>query len=267
MAVAAPPPPSPEPQTPEIAIPPEPPPPILQLGPGDSVAVQVYGQPDMAVTVYVSDDGTIPIPLAGNIQVAGLSPAEASRRVEAAYLAGKFLVDPHVTLTVTQSRSQRVAVFGQVGQPGRFPIESNTSIFDILAQAGGVTENGSDIVYILRTGKDGKISRYPINLKGLTDANKSLETQGLMGGDSIYVPKADQFYIYGEVSGPGKFRVEPGMTVIQAIVRAGGITIRGSKHRVEVTRKMPDGTLVTSKAKLSDLVRTDDVIQVKESIF
>src|SRR5882757_505830 len=151
--------------------------PLLQLGPGDSVSIQVYGQPDLSTTVYVGDDGTVSVPLAGNIQVAGLSPAQASSRIEAALKTGKILVDPHVTLTVTQTRSQRVSVLGQVGTPGRYPVESNTTIFDLLAQAGGVTDNGSEIVYLLRTDKDGKVVRYPINLKGLTDGNKSMPTQ------------------------------------------------------------------------------------------
>ena len=111
--------------------------PLLQLGPGDSVSVQVYGQPDLSTTVYVADDGTVSVPLAGNIQVAGLSPAQASSRIEAALKSGKILVDPHVTLTVTQTRSQRVSVLGQVGAPGRYAVESNTTIFDLLAQYAG----------------------------------------------------------------------------------------------------------------------------------
>src|SRR5260221_13028892 len=72
--------------------------PLLQLGPGDSVSVQVYGQPDLSTTVYVGDDGTVSVPLAGNIQVAGLSPSQASSRIEAALKLGKFLGDPHLTL-------------------------------------------------------------------------------------------------------------------------------------------------------------------------
>src|SRR6266704_5454138 len=145
-----------------VAAAPQPPPdksavkaPLLQLGPGDSVSIQVYGQPDMSTTVYVGDDGTVSVPLAGNIQVAGLSPAQASSRIETALKSGKILVDPHVTVTVTQTRSQRVSVLGQVGAPGRYPVESNTTIFDLLAQAGGITATGSDIVYIIRLDKDG----------------------------------------------------------------------------------------------------------------
>jgi polysaccharide export outer membrane protein len=242
-------------------------PPLLQLGPGDSVAIEVYGQTDMGGTVYVSDDGTIPVALAGPVQVAGLSPSQASARIEKALRDGKFLVDPHVTLTVTQSRSQRVSVVGDVGKPGRYAIESNTSIFDLLAEAGGVTEVAGDTVDILRPGADGNITRIQVSLKSLSGGGNALSTPSLKGGDTVFVPRAPQFYIYGEVATPGKFKVEVGMTVVQAIARAGGLTQRGSASRVVVKRTKTDGTYETTKARLSDLVQADDVIRVKESIF
>jgi polysaccharide export outer membrane protein len=257
VAAAAPPP----PEKPAVKSP------LLQLGPGDSVSIQVYGQPDLSTTVYVGDDGTVSVPLAGNIQVAGLSPAQASSRIEAALKSGKFLVDPHVTLTVTQTRSQRVSVLGQVGAPGRYAVESNTTIFDLLAQAGGITATGSDIVYIIRLDKDGKEQRFPVDLKGLANGSGTIHAMSLQGGDSVFVPKAEQFSIYGEVTTPGRYRVEPGMTVIEAIARAGGITLRGSQRRVEIKRKLPNGDYSTVKVKLGDLVQPDDVVQVKESIF
>jgi polysaccharide export outer membrane protein len=257
-----------------VAAAPPPPPdksavkaPLLQLGPGDSVSIQVYGQPDLSTTVYVGDDGTVSVPLAGNIQVTGLSPAQASSRIEAALKSGKILVDPHVTLTVTQSRSQRVSVLGQVGTPGRYPVESNTTIFDLLAQAGGITASGSDIVYIIRLDKDGNEVRYPVDLKGLANGSGTIHSMSLQGGDSVFVPKAEQFSIYGEVATPGRYRVEPGMTVIEAIAKAGGITLRGSQRRIEIKRKQANGDYSTVKAKLGDLVQPDDVVQVKESIF
>jgi len=241
--------------------------PLLQLGPGDSVSIQVYGQPDLSTTVYVGDDGTVSVPLAGNVQVAGLSPAQASSRIEAALKSGKFLVDPHVTLTVTQTRSQRVSVLGQVGTPGRYAVESNTTIFDLLAQAGGITATGSDIIYIIRLDKDGKEVRFPVDLKGLANGNGTIHSLSLQGGDSVFVPKAEQFSIYGEVATPGRYRIEPGMTVLEAIARAGGITLRGSQRRVEIKRKQANGDYTTVKAKLGDIVQPDDVVQVKESIF
>jgi len=242
------------------------PPRIIQIGPGDSVSIQVYGQADMSTVVYVSDDGTIPVPLAGPVQVAGLSPAEASKRIEKALKDGNFLVDPHVTLTVTVSRSQRVSVLGQVGKPGLYPIEANTTIFDLLALAGGSLDTASEEIFLLRADASGTVQRYPINLKGLDQAKGVVPGQTLRGGDSLFVPKADQFYIYGEVTTPNKYRVEPDMTVVQAIARAGGVTPRGSERRVDIKR-LVDGKYVTVKAKLNDPVKPDDVIHVKESIF
>jgi polysaccharide export outer membrane protein len=81
------------------------------------------------------------------------------------------------------------------------------------------------------------------------------------------VPHADQYYIYGEVKAPNMYRLEPKMTVIQAIAQAGGITPRGSDRRIEIKRPGKDGKYTIVHAKADDLVAPDDVIRVKESIF
>jgi polysaccharide export outer membrane protein len=221
----------------------------------------------MNTTAYVADDGTLSVPLAGAVQVAGLSPSEASQRIEAALKNGHFLVDPHVTLAVLVSRSQRVSVLGQVGKPGIYPIESTMTIFDLLAQAGGALETGSDVIYLLRSDSTGVVQRYPLNTKNLDVVQNSIPGHALRGGDTIFIPRAEQFYIYGEVTSPNKYRVEPDMTVIEAIARAGGVTPRGSERRVDIKRMTADGSYVTVKAKLNDPVKPDDVIHVKESIF
>jgi polysaccharide export outer membrane protein len=241
--------------------------PLVQLGPGDSVTLSVFGQPEMNTTDFVADDGTITVPLAGPVPVRGLSPTEAARRIEQALRNGKILVDPHVTISAVVSRSQRVSVLGEVNKPGRYVIESNVAILDLLAEAGGVKETGSDTIYLLRTDKDGKAARYPINLASLSNGRQPPDTPTIQAGDQILVPRAEQFYIYGEVATPGKFKVEPGMTVIEAIARAGGITVRGSQRRVEIKRLLPNGNYETTKATLGELVHADDVIRVKESIF
>ncbi len=239
----------------------------VQLGAGDSVTLSVFGQPDMATTAFIGDDGTLTVPLAGPVKVDGLSPSEAARRVEKALRDGRYLVDPHVTISAVVSKSQRISVIGEVNKPGRYVVESNIPIFDLLAEAGGATENASDIVYLLRPDKDGKETRTEINLKTLAKGGALSQAQGLRAGDSVFVPRAEQFYIYGEVTTPGKYRIEPGMTVIQAIARAGGLTVRGSQRRVEVKRLVADGQYSTTKAKQEDAVHPDDVIRVKESIF
>jgi polysaccharide export outer membrane protein len=241
--------------------------PLTPLGPGDSVTLHVFGQPDMDGMLSVTDDGSVNVPLAGSIPVAGLSADTAARRIEASLKAGGFLIDPHVTLTLTQSLSQRVSILGEVRTPGRYPIDTRTTIIDLLAQAGGETEFASETVYLLRLDASGTIRRYPLNLKGLAYASNSASTQLLRAGDSVYVPRAEQFFILGEVQKPSMYKLEPNLTVLQAIAVAGGITPKGSPRRVEIERAGEKGSQIVIKPKLSDLVQPDDVIRVKESIF
>ena len=252
---------------PRQAPPIEAPTPAVQLGAGDTIAIRVFGQPDMDGTLYVADDGTIHLPLVGSIQVAGLSPDQASRRVEKSLKDGSFLVSPHVTLTLVQSVNQLVAVLGEVKVPGRYQVSANTTIFQLLAQAGGATANSADVIYLIRADAAGNQSRTPINLKGYTDPTSVLPTQKFKGGDSVFVPRADLFYIYGEVQQPNEYRLEQGMTVLQAIARAGGLTPRGSDRRVDIKRAGSDGHELTLRAKQSDFVQASDVIHIKESIF
>lgn len=239
--------------------------PLSPLGPGDSVTLHVFGQPDMDTVLGVADDGTVRVPLAGAVQVGGLSAEAAARRIEKAFKDGGFFVDPHVTLTVTQSLSQRVSVLGEVKLPGRYPIDAKTTMIDLLAQAGGQTEFASDTVYVLRTDATGTVKRFPVNIKSL--GGPSAPTQLLRAGDSVVVPRAEQFFILGEVQKPNMYKLEPNLTVLQAISLAGGVTAKGSDRRVEIKRAGKNGEQVVIKPKPNDFVQPDDVIRVKESIF
>ena len=241
--------------------------PLIALGVGDAVSVQVYGRPELTTATYVSDDGTIPIPLAGSVPVVGLSPAKAGQRIAAAFRNGGFLVNPQVTVLMPQFRGQQVSVLGAVRVPGRFVVESKTTVLDVLAQAGGTTENGADKVVLLRPDRDGKITRTSVDLTGLSHENTPLPMLALHGGDSIFVPSAELFYINGEVHTPNAYRLEPGMTVLQAIARSGGVTPRGSSSRIEIKRRDSNGSYTTVDGKLDGAVQANDVIRIKERIF
>jgi len=108
-----------------------------------------------------------------------------------------------------------------------------------------------------------------VNLKGAMDSQEAAPAilQTLQGGDSIYVPVAEQFYIAGEVRSPAMYRLDAGMTVLQAIARAGGITERGSASRVQIRRRGPKGDYIVISGKPGERIQADDVITVKERIF
>lgn len=241
--------------------------PLIRLNAGDTVSIAVFEQPDLNATSYVSDDGTLPVALAGPVHVAGLTPAAAGEAIAKALRDGKFLVDPHVTVTVVSAFGQRVSVLGEVVQPGRYAIDSRTTLLDLLAQAGGRKESGADAAFLLHTNPDGTSTRKSIDLAGLQSGHGASNEPAIQGGDVILVPKAEHYFIYGEVMKTGQYRLDHELTVLQAIVQAGGITAKGSMNRVVITRKGADGKGVTKGTRLSDPVQPDDEIRVKESIF
>ncbi len=89
----------------------------------------------------------------------------------------------------------------------------------------------------------------------------------LQNGDTVYVERAPVFYIYGEVPRSGAYRLEPNMTVMQALAAGGGITPRGSDRRLKLRRAGPDGKVIETDTRLQDTVKADDVIFVKEALF
>jgi len=238
---------------------------MSELGPGDSISIQIFGQPDIT-SLYVGDDGTISVPLAGPVQVGGVSPVEAAQRVAKALKSGGYFVDPHVTLLVTQSRSQLVSVLGEVQTSGRYVITPRTTVIELLAQAGGVKDTAAEVGYLLRSDASGRVDRIPVSLNGISTAQGALPNPTLMGGDSLVVPRAEHFFVYGEVATPGMYRLEPNMSVLQAIARAGGVNARGSERRIQLKRQI-NGQIKAFKPKATDLVQAEDIIQVKESIF
>lgn len=237
----------------------------VTLAAGDSITISVFGRPELTSTVYVSDGGTIDVPLAGSIPVFGLSPAVAAERVATAYREGEYLIDPQVNVVLAGLRSQQISILGEVARPGRFPIDTRTTILDALAQAGGVTPQGEERAFILRR-REGGVDRFEVDLRDLFALGTG-QVVDLRAGDTVMVPKAALFYIYGEIARPGSYAVRSNMTLIEAIAVAGGVTARGSMRRIEVKRKDKDGKSRPVEANIDDPVRGEDVINVRERIF
>ena len=239
-----------------------------RLGPGDSIGVQVYQSPDLSVDARVSESGVISYPLVGTVQLGGLTISEAEKKIADALRVGGFVKVPQVNIALKQVRGNQVAVLGQVSRPGRFPLETfNTRVSDMLAAAGGATAMGDDILIV--TGqREGKPFRKVVDIPALFLNPKSDEDILLAGGDTLFISKAPVFYIYGEAQKAGAYRIERGMTVMQALAQGGGPTIRGSQNRLRLHRRdAVNGKVVETVPQLTDQVRADDVIYVRESIF
>ncbi|HYC36409.1 MAG TPA: polysaccharide export protein EpsE [Usitatibacter sp.] len=237
------------------------------LGMGDMVRINVFRNPELATEARISERGTILFPLIGEINVVGLTPTEVGKRIAQKLSAGKYVVNPEVTVSIAQINSRQVSVLGNVQKPGRYPLDSTTAkVTDLLALAGGIAPTGDDRITVM-TSRDGKAQRHEIDLAAMIrtgDLSKNIELQP---GDTIYVGRAPMVYVYGEVQRGGAYRVENNMTVMQAIALGGGITPRGTTRGVQIHRKNGDGQIHKMDAKLTDPVQTDDVIYVRESLF
>ena len=238
-----------------------------RLGAGDSIKVQVYQSPDLTLEARVSESGVINYPLVGRITIGGLTVPEAESRIAQALRHNRILKSPQVNINVVQVRGSQVAVLGQVSKPGRFPLEAmNARVTDMIAAAGGITPQGDDVVVV--TGlRNRKPFRKSIDTGALFAGRGGADDILVAPGDTIFIGKAPVYYIYGEAQKPGYYRIERGMTVMQAIAAGGGITPRGSNSRLQLTRKTPEGQVVQLSPKLTDTVQGGDVLFVKESIF
>jgi len=237
------------------------------LGAGDTIRVTVFQNPDLTTEVRISERGTIVFPLIGEIALGGQTPVGAGNRIAAQLKQGNFMKDPQVNVSVVQVRSRQVSVLGNVARPGRYALDdTNLTLTDILALAGGISPGGADTVTVV-TNRNGSEKKLEINVpemiaKGTMSANFEIQN-----GDTIYVQRAPVFYIYGEVQRAGAYRLEPDMIVMHALSLGGGLTPRGSDRGLAIHRRMPDGAVRKIDAKLFEAVRPDDVIYVKESLF
>lgn len=237
-----------------------------RLGAGDIVRIQVFQNPDLTTETRVSESGSITYPLIGTVEVGGLAIAAAEQKVATALKKGGFIKQPQVNILLLQMRGNQVSVLGYVNRPGRFPLETLSRVSDMLAAAGGATQLGDD--YAIVTGVRNKQPfRKVIDIPALYLGERSDEDIILAGGDTIYVHRAPMFYIYGEAQRPGAYRIERGMTVMQALAQGGGPTPRGSEWWLRLHRKNADGTVEKLSPEMTDSVQPDDIIYVRESFF
>lgn len=241
----------------------------LLIGPGDLVQIHVFDTPELDQAVRVTDAGTIPLTLGGDVTITSQTPAEASHKIEKVLMDGRFLLHPRVSVVVTQFATQKVAVIGEIRQPGAYSIDTTRSVIDVLSLAGGLTELADRKITIERHGSHEKVMYFVAN-----QAEAALDSAVMVTpGDTVYVPKAGLVYVLGDVARPGGYTMtnnDAQITVLQLVARAGGTNHSAVPSRAKLIHKTGNGysesplpLSAIQKGKQPDLLlEANDIIYV-----
>lgn len=241
------------------------------VGPLDLLKITVWNQEDLSGQYTVERDGTFTFPLVGRVDTRGRTLRDLEADVTR-MLADGFLKKPQVSVSVVEYRSKRVFVVGELRQPGTYPLKGDTSLIEVLALAGPVTNGSADHVLIIRTagargpvlpGQDQAAEVIRLELKSL---EHSAQTVLLRDGDTLYVPRALTAFVFGYVRNPGAYAVGKDTTVLQALSLAGGVTEYGAMNRIKIVRVV-NGEQREFKVKLHELVQPGDTIVIPARYF
>jgi len=237
------------------------------LNPGDIIKVTVFNRPELSIEARVSESGAIGFPLIGSVPVRGLTLSGVERKISQMLKDGAFVINPQVNVLLTLSVGNQVAVLGEVNKPGRYSIEgAGGHVSGMLAMAGGISPTGADTV-VVTGARGGKPFRREVDVAKMSRSGNSEDDPELGGGDTIFVNRAPQFYIYGQVQRPGGYRLEKEMTVMQALATGGGITGKGTTRGIVLHRRDASGKVKDSRVSLDSQLQDQDVLDVKESMF
>ena len=239
------------------------------LGAGDAVRISVYQNPDLSLEARLNEGGTISYPLLGNIKLGGISVSDAEKKIASGLKDGNFIKQPQVSILLIGATANQVSVLGLVGKPGRYPLVAGSNkLSEVMAMAGGITQGaGSDIVVVSGV-REGKPFRKEVDFTKVFASSGSEPDFLLQNGDTLFVDRAPQIYMYGEVQRSGAQILLRDTTVLQALANAGGLTLRGTQRGIKVHRRNPDtGEVKVIEPGLNDKLMPNDIIYIKESLF
>ena len=245
------------------------------VGPQDVLKITVFDEPTMSGSYRVDADGSFQYPMLGRVAAGGRSVRDIEQMLRTKLEDG-YIKRAQVAVDVDQFRSRSVFVVGEVRSPGKYPMTGQMSLIEALAAAGSTTSAASTDVLILRPRDAGatqpltpdQVERTNVERINLADLQlgRLSENVTLKEGDTIFVPKAEKFYMTGQIKNPGAYTYERGLTVLQAISLAGGLTDKGSNRRLKVIRTL-NGRKTEQGIDLNDLVQPGDTLVIPQRLL
>ena len=245
------------------------------VGPQDVLKITVFDEPSLSGSFRVDADGGFQYPMLGRLTTAGLTTRDVESLIRARLEDG-YVRRAQVSVDIEQSRTRNVFIVGEVRTPGKYPLTSQMTLIEALAAAGATTPSAGTEVLILRPHDGGAAAplrpedadRANVTRVSLADMQMGRLSQNvtLAEGDTIFVPKAERFFVTGQVRNPGAFVFERGITVLQAISLAGGLSEKGSSRRLKVVRTV-DGKRSEQKVDLADTIEAGDTLVVPQRLL
>ncbi len=156
------------------------------IGPGDILDISVWKDEAQSKIITVLPDGTIALPLIGEIEAAGKTVGQLKEEVR--NKVKRFVADPVLTVIVQQTNSMMIYVIGKVKQPGRFPINTNINVLQALSIAGGLNPFAKrDKIQIMRE-INGETTIFPFNYDNVSLGKELSQNLTLQRGDIVVVP-------------------------------------------------------------------------------
>ena len=249
------------------------------IGPEDLIEINVFELPELKTSTRVLGDGTVSLPLLGVVQAAGLTKTGFESRLRD-LLEARFLLDPQVTISVSEYRSKLVSVIGAVTKPGTYQMIGPRTVLQMISEAGGLTKEAGADIFIIRKTESGQAERLHLDLERLVTKGDPELNMALSAGDVINVPIDKPIYVFvdGAVKNPGQVESKSSrpITLLQAVARAGGLTERANLRGVHVLRKTAEGTQTRIPVNLRDIrkgkaddidLEDGDVVVVPETFF
>jgi polysaccharide export outer membrane protein len=243
------------------------------IGEGDNLIISVWGEKDLSLAVKVRPDGKITLPAVGEVMAAN-STAKALQTVLTAKLKG-VVKNPIVTVIVADVTNNKVYIFGGGVKAGIYSLVQRTTLLQLLCQIEDARKADLKRAYVLRENKKIKTDFSKLFIQGDTVEDIAIEPN-----DIIFIPTNldKNVYVMGAVNNPKFIEYREGLTVMEAILEAGGFTKFASQNDTIIYRKGDDQKENTIPVKIKRLInsgelqqnaklRPGDYVIVKEGIF
>ncbi len=160
--------------------------PEYRVGESDTLQIGVWKSPELSKTVVVRPDGMIALPLIGDLKVIGMTAGDIQELVTSKLK--DYVVSPRVLVEITEIRSRRVFITGEIVRPGLYPLGGQTTVLQLIAQAGGLTPFAKRKSIVILRQENGKQTKFPFNYSQVVHGRAPEQNIALAPGDTVVVP-------------------------------------------------------------------------------